>query len=289
MSLSRNEDDEPDCYGQIHPNETPELIQDKLTEFAEELKQRTLYETSINQDYRMAQEKCPELLTRQFELMFLRAEVFRVQDAVTRYLNYWKKRVEVFQDKAFQPLTLDHALSEDHTALHIGYLRLVVGVTDPKGRSILFSDPSTQDRSKYTRVSLVRASWYAVHAALENENSQKYGVIVIGDPSRASFSQFDRKLSKMLLPCLQGAFPIRLSAYHVCNPPSFVALIMPILKLFMSDRVNNRIIFHTGSNADVLKSLNQYGIDKSCVPVELGGDVHMDHIRWMDIRRKQGL
>ncbi|GAX15356.1 hypothetical protein FisN_8Lh354 [Fistulifera solaris] len=210
----------------------------------------------------MAKEKCPELLTAQFELMFLRSEVFRVTDAVTHYLNYWKKRVEIFGDeKAFEPLTLDKALLEDGTALQIGYLRLLVGVTDPK------------------------ASWYVVHAALENKNSQKYGVIVIGDPSRASFLQFDQKLSKIMLPCMQGAIPVQLSAYHVCKPPAFAALVLPILKLFMSERVKKRVAFHTGSNTDVLKSLRKYDIDKSCIPVELGGDVCIDHLSWMEKRR----
>jgi hypothetical protein len=289
-TISSDSDDEPDHYGQVHPKETSQLIQEKLAQFAEELVERTVHPTLLNQEYLMAKEKCPELLTSQFELMFLRSEVFRVTDAVTRYLNYWKKRVEIFGDKkAFEPLTLDKALSEDGTALQIGYLRLLVGVTDPHGRSILFSDPSTQDRSKYTRLSLTRASWYVVHAALENENSQKYGVVVIGDPSRASFSQFDRKVSKIMLPCMQGAIPVRLSAYHVCKPPAFAALVLPILKLFMSERVKKRVAFHTGSNADVLKSLRKYGIDKSCVPVELGGDVRIDHISWMEKRRQQGL
>lgn len=62
----------PDQYGQIHPIETDELIAAKRQEFETELAK-----ISEKQNVEMAQQRCPELLTDDFKLMFLRCEVFQ--------------------------------------------------------------------------------------------------------------------------------------------------------------------------------------------------------------------
>ena len=82
------------------------------------------------------------------------------------------------QDKAFLPMTLDGALKDDHISLGVGFARLVVPAKDPAGRSIIFADPSKLDSTKYDRESMVRATWYVMHAALESVDAQKMGVVM---------------------------------------------------------------------------------------------------------------
>jgi hypothetical protein len=66
--------------GQLHPNETPELIAQKLVEIESEVEKLTLAANpNAKQNcwqLKQAQERCPELLTDAFKLMFLRCEVF---------------------------------------------------------------------------------------------------------------------------------------------------------------------------------------------------------------------
>ena len=281
------QDEDVDIYGQKHPHETSRMIRQKLKEFDATVRDRTATVTEENESLIQAVEKCPHLLTKSFKLMFLRTELFDVDKAVTRYCKYWTKRVFMFgETKAFQPLTLEKALVDDHVALEVGYIRLLPGVTDPKGRSILIADPSVLDKSKYTRESMCRAIWYVIHAALELETAQKHGVIVISDPSKAKFCHMDRKLLKMLLPSILGVMPMRTSAYHVCNAPTVVASVAyPFIKPFLPDGLRKRVFFHSGAEAKLLDQLKMYGLEKNAIPTQIGGRFEINHMKWLDQRR----
>ena len=73
MSSEATAGQTPDQYGQLHPVETEELLARKQVEFHEEIQKLP---SKDRQGLIQAEEKCPELLTDKFKLMFLRAEVF---------------------------------------------------------------------------------------------------------------------------------------------------------------------------------------------------------------------
>jgi hypothetical protein len=67
--------------GQLHPNETPELIAQKLIEMESEIEKLQIAAADPNTKQNclqlsIAQQRCPELMTDAFKLMFLRCEVF---------------------------------------------------------------------------------------------------------------------------------------------------------------------------------------------------------------------
>jgi hypothetical protein len=211
------------------------------------------------------------------------------QLAAARYTKYWDKRVEVFgPEKAFMPLTLSKALKDDMVALSTGFFSLT-GTKDASGRSIIFIDPSKQDKSKYPRESMCRAMWYILHAALEDEVTQKLGVINVAFPHHAKFSQMDRSLCKMNMESLKGCIPARQSGFHICHPPSFVSVLLPILKSFMGERMRKRIKLHSGSTEKVMKHIAAFGLPKDSMPTDLGGEAVVDHLSWLDHRRTSGL
>ena len=74
----------PDVYGQVHPVETDEMVAQKLAAFEEELQKLP---EDAKKSLKQAEEKCPELINKEFKLMFLRAEVF---NADVSYLFCWR-------------------------------------------------------------------------------------------------------------------------------------------------------------------------------------------------------
>ena len=62
-----------DVYGQFHPIETPDMISSKLAEFEREIKKLP---EDVKKSLLEAEEKCPDLVTDKFKLIFLRSEVF---------------------------------------------------------------------------------------------------------------------------------------------------------------------------------------------------------------------
>ena len=113
---------------------------------------------------------------------------------------------------------------------------------------------------------------------------------MLSDPSRAKLSQFDRKFAKMFADYTQGTIPCRLAAIHVCKPPMFVSTLFPVIRLFLAERVRNRLVVHAGTKDDKLhKSLEKYHVTPDMLPAELSGNVKFDYLDWLAERRSKGL
>ncbi|CAJ1934370.1 unnamed protein product [Cylindrotheca closterium] len=277
---------ERDLYGQGHPIESAELIAAKLKAFEEEVAKISDEEKPC---LLKAEEKCPELLNDAFKLMFLRCEVFNADLAAKRYCHYWVQRVVVFgEERAFEPLTVDKALRDDEVALAQGFMNFT-GKVDPTGRSILFVDPSKQDPTAYEAKSMCRAFWYVLHSMLEDEETQKKGIVAVVWPHHVSLKQMDKKLMKLNTDSLRNCIPVRVSAFHICHPPRIFSVVFPILKFFMGEILKKRIRVHSGSKEKVLKILEEVGLTKDLVPSQLGGDVAIDAKKWIQERREAGL
>lgn len=278
---------EPDQYGQVHPIESPELIAAKRKELQDALGE---IPDADKQGYLQALDKeYPDLVDGSLPLKCLRCEQFNADAAAKRLTKYWDKRVEIFgTDRAFLPLTLDGALRGDEKALQAGFARLLPGIREPGGRSIIYADPSRYAPKK-ERLTTVRALWYTMHAALEDEETQKKGVVIIADPRAASLAQTDTKMDQLNVESIRGCIPVRVAAMHLCHMPAFFSLIFPVIKVFLGERLRKRIKLHNGSVAHVLERLTDFGLMPSMLPQQLGGEFDLDHERWLQTRRASGL
>ena len=272
--------------GQYHPIESPELIARKLIEFQVEVDK---IPTDEKQCLLMAEKRCPDLLTDELKLMFLRCDVFHARLAALRYVEYWNKRCELFGDPlAFEPLCLDTHLNSpaDQTALATGLFNLF----EVNGRVVSFERLHTYRLDQTTRESYMKIVFYLSHVALENEETQKRGIIVFSYPRGVDLAkQKDLKMLR-LASTLKGAIPVRLSAYHCCHPPHWLRFFLPLVRLLLGKKLSQRLIFHTGSDDDVLAILKRkYGFCPEDLPVEIGGERLLDMTPFYEARRAAGM
>jgi hypothetical protein len=328
--------DSPDVYGQIHPIETPAMVSRKLQQFRQALQSATTSRNvndngadEVTMEWRAAKIALEEYsnlwATDEFLILFLRCELFHIPLAVQRYCRYWNQRVKVFgnsstnaatDDAAYQPMTLSRIISRDDRDKNAMYNESIQIVSiennnkdddsEQQQRSYVFLNPSKQDKTRYTRESMLRAFWYKIHAILQDDDLvQKRGLIIVAYPHHAKFSQFDRHLAKSVLKSVQGCLPVRLSAFHVCHPPSFFRIIYGFIQMFLSQRLKQRIHIHYhhhkqhssssslandgGSESSIVQVLStRFDIPKPHLPTELGGDLVMDQTAWLENRLMQG-
>eukprot|EP00985_Skeletonema_marinoi_P034650 scaffold44495_cov139-Skeletonema_marinoi.AAC.3 len=296
-------------YGQRpQPEETPEFLSAKFAELEDELS-KIPAEKKVG--WISATEKCPALVAESHRLMFLRCEVFNVKEAAARICNYWDKRIELFGEVlAFKPLHVggtEGALHENSEntkedadrvrftwkGLYLGFIRPTM-THDTGGRAIVFADPSAFKGYNHTsdeRYGVARSTWYVLHNILEgNDTVQKLGVVVIAYPHHAKISYVDRKLMKMNMESITGCIPVRMGSFHICHPPWFFGnIIFPLIKVIMPDRMKKRIRVHSGSQEKVLDSLEKFGLERSVLPSDIGGDVILDTDGWLQECKKKGL
>ena len=163
------------------------------------------------------------------------------------------------------------ALIDDHVALSIGFLQ-PTGKFDPAGRAIILMDFSVEDKTKYEPNSLIRAVWYAVHVALEDERAQKKGVVILVRGHKY-LGQWDIRAGKEMANNMKSGLPMRLACFHLVHPPSFVGALVKIGRVLLSENLSNHIRLHRGSNEEVLEKLNSFGISKDMVPGFWGGSL----------------
>lgn len=278
----------PDIYGQVHPIETPELVERKYHEFKTELS--NIIETNpdgITNNLQKAMKLCPECFTNEFQLKFLQCEVYNVKLAVKRYINYFNKRVEILgEEKAFKIFNIMSLDSDVLFALEAGVLH-VIHRPNPNDRTLLYIDYANF-HSKINRQSFIMSLWYLLHVmAIDDPECPKKGAIIIADAGRFQFSQCDKALIKLIINSIKECLPIRLSAYHLCYPPTFVSFFIPIVFLFLNKRLKQRLIVSNGNKAIVIHQLSdKYHIEACHLPTQVGGILELNMKSWI-MSRKQ--
>ena len=165
----------------------------------------------------------------------------------------------------------------------MGFLRVVENCKDTVGRQIFFIDPSRQDRTKYSRESMTRSLWYILHKVLQADiTSQQKGIVFIGYPKNVTINIFDRTQVKMNIESIQGCLPVRLTAIHMCHPPTIFTIIWPIISVFMGERLKKRVRIHSGNEEKVLQVLKEnFNLTKDILPTPIGGTVKLHHKGWL--------
>lgn len=183
---------------------------------------------------------------------------------------------------------MEGALRNDTAALETGFCQ-VTTLKDEAGRGILFLSPGKYDKAQVEVKSMVRMIWYMVHAMLENENVQKHGMILMVNPRNVGFQSISRDLQRQAAFSVSRCLPMRIGAFHVCQPSWIFRLSIPFLRLFIGPRLRPVFKVHAGKPEKIQSRLAQYGIQASDIPVDIdGGTMSLDHSKWLADRRAAG-
>jgi hypothetical protein len=120
--------------------------------------------------YLKAVSSCPEVVESESNVReFLRSEQYDPWAAVQRLLRYWTLRQELFgPSKAFQPLKLDGAMTNDVEYLRKGFVYTLA--PDQHGRPVLFVDRVRITTNVVPRKSLARCLFFVACVAAADVN-----------------------------------------------------------------------------------------------------------------------
>jgi len=272
---------EDECFGRVAPvRETPELVEDALRDMA-------LFLASIDDksEYEEALRIAPHLVEQESApIRFLRCERFNPEKAAKRLVKYWEVRKALFEDMAFLPMRLDGALQNDIDTMKIvPDLHFVTG-KDAHGRLVLAANKVHLDFNRFNHKAVNRIAWYHIHVHLEDVDVQRKGLVTVGFFRINSPKQFDRRQTKMFLTLIGEALPIKLKCAHICQPPLFFNVVYPIIRFLMGKEIRLITRVHSGSEATVVSTLNQYGVSRECLFKCMGGTFEINVDEWWNKR-----
>lgn len=197
-----------------------------------------------------------------------------------RFARYWERRIAVFGEKAFLPITIDSLDSDSRTFLNRGAVRWIRRTHD---RDILFLDPSKLDPKAYDRTAAVQAVWFVLQELIDaDERVQQKGVICLVYAQHFSSNNRDPGLTKQCLKFLQSALPLRITAGHCTAIPILYYYVLRCILCFVEERLRKRLIVHADiPEVELAQRLEEtYGIEQSVIPIELGGHLDLKSHGW---------
>lgn len=231
------------------PEETPELLETSLAELTTELTNlpptttKEAYEKSLNY---------PDsyIHTDDFRLIFLRTEFFDPRKAAIRIMKYIDLIYWAFGKKVLErDLCLADFDQKGKEYLRAGYQQIFPG-TDRSGRRVgghfLFPvDPDIPIKNRFKSIMYVQ-----MNAARSSVELQRMGMVGISwTIDRGDLGDLRERF--WILKRMEGAFPVRCCAWHVCLPNSNKRLSPLITSIYikaLGEDNRARIRFHHGES-----------------------------------------
>lgn len=132
----------------------------------------------------------------------------------------------------------------------------------------------------------VRAAWYTLHTALEDESTQRKGIVFLVYLKYTYVRHFDRSLVSLLADSIRGVLPVRVSAIHIFHAPYIFEILFDVVSMLLGDRLTKRIKMYSEDDDIIRQRLSRFFIKS--LPIELGGDVKFDQEKWISERKEEG-
>lgn len=214
--------------------ETPEVVENALTELRKLLKKETSLYIPIDRD--------------DFLMKFLRPCKFYPESAFKKIKAYYK----------FKQSNTEYTHDLLPSAIISPYKHSIVSIMSPRdqhGRRIILVESGERwDPQQVPLTDVFRGIQMGLEGAMVEPQTQICGIISLFDMKGLSFKhimQFTPSYAKMILDWIQECVPIRVKAVHIINQPYIFNMLFAIFKPFMREKLRSRIHFH-GTNMSSL-------------------------------------
>jgi hypothetical protein len=218
------------CHPHQPHRHVGDITDDALRHFEEAM---TLIEPMVKQGYEIALGRCPAAVFQHecCPCYFLRACQSNPWDAAVRMCSYWTERIHLFEDRAFEPITLGSDVApptglfpQDLKVLETGAVMLLP--SDKDGRTVLLLDHSRLEPDMIEQYeSRLRVIWYMFQAGYRSGEAQAHKLVTIVSMTRPPPSgQFSMGVWKYGVGAVRLATsqPIAVDAIHLlCLPVKF--------------------------------------------------------------------
>ncbi|KRT78512.1 CRAL-TRIO domain containing protein [Oryctes borbonicus] len=214
--------------------------------------------------------KQPHLIARpddQWILAFLRGCKFSLERTKEKLDMYYTVRTI-----APEFFTIRDPLHPDiQDILKLGLILPLRKTAEPDSPRVILARMGVGDPSKYNVFTLMSVN-AMITDILINEDDQNIvaGMVAIQDLKGASLAQMAQmtpSLAKKATMIFQEAIPVRPKRMHYLNMPSFFDSLFQLVKSFLKEKLQKRIVFHT---SDDMESIYKY-VPREILPKEYGG------------------
>ena len=213
-------------------------------------------------------------------LKFLRHQGYNARVTAHRLVTYWRRRCEIFGDRAFLPLT--SALDKDAVQF-LQFGEQVILPSDSEGCPVLCFD--TSRRLEDSPGIRSKAAFFIGQKISENPMAHTKGCVVLFIVSDPKHDSVTSQCHAMMM----NNFPIKIKAWHFidCIPNwkkttlSFNSYVASAIQAFAP--VDFPTFIHSTKNEKFLDNLEVQGLQRGGLPSFLGGRWGFDQmIKWID-------
>eukprot|EP01089_Gocevia_fonbrunei_P020203 TRINITY_DN7457_c0_g1_i1.p1 TRINITY_DN7457_c0_g1~~TRINITY_DN7457_c0_g1_i1.p1 ORF type:complete len:460 (+),score=44.19 TRINITY_DN7457_c0_g1_i1:553-1932(+) len=152
---------------------------------------------------------------------------------------------------------------------------------DNLGRPILYIFTQYYRPKLTPPLDLVRAVMYVMDlAAYKNDDVQRNGFSIVVDCKDSSYSNFDRKMPRILLDAIVSKYPARVGYVVITNVPWFFKFVWGLLRPMLSEQLAQK--FHIVG----VEQLVNFVSGTEVLMREVGGSSPYNHSDWVKARAK---
>ena len=272
-------------YEEIHGvdkdfEETPEMVASKLSEMELQL-QKIIKKPAYDQALQASSDYVQD---DDLRLSFLRADYFNPSKAAKRFVFFFEKKLQLFGPACLgRPITQQDLNVDDQAALNAGHLQLLP-TRDRAGR-VVFCDLQNLFKPAKTGLNQIRAYIYMILSAVEDEETQKRGLVVILYHMGKINTNLDQDVMQ------EGSIsdqwlPIRFSAIHECLDHPMMKVISKIIAMTTGPDFRARFRVHEGTHTECQYKLLTFGIPIDMFPITSQGELKRSSHKQFLARRR---